>query len=53
MKLKDAGVKVILTSGDHYITTTSFSRRVNILDENSKTSLEIAQEKGINFEEAI
>ena len=46
-KCREAGIKVIMVTGDHPITAKAIAKAVGIISENSQTPEEIAAEKGI------
>ena len=50
-KCREAGIKVVMVTGDHPITAKAIAKAVGIITENSKTPEEIASEKGIPIEE--
>lgn len=50
-KCQTAGVKVIMVTGDQQLTAASIAKKIGIFS--SKTSLEIQEEQGCSYEEAI
>jgi len=48
-KCREAGVRVIMVTGDHPITAEAIARKVGIITEGSKTIPEIAEEEGVEI----
>ena len=47
LKCRNAGIKIIMITGDHPITAKSIARAVGIISENNQTVDEIADRLGI------
>ncbi|KAK0042674.1 sodium/potassium-transporting ATPase subunit alpha-2 [Biomphalaria pfeifferi] len=50
-KCREAGIKIIMVTGDHPITAKAIAKGVGIISETSKTAEDLAAERGVPVEE--